>query len=170
MWFIGCATSFFDCSRNLCSINWSTSLHQFLHTQGYWTPPEEAVEDTEDTFSLPTLPPIDEKLIADAPPNLRGMRKMAAWEDESGVIPSDIQASPSQAGFLFFGEENSTRLRDSTVNDSSRNHGHASSSKVSFPERQFLFLFCCCPSCLLWRPSGWCNRNSDRYVLMIWAL
>ena len=65
--------------------------------QGYWTPPEEAAEDTEDTFSLPALPPLDEKLIAGAPPNLRGMRRaMAAWgEDESGVVPSDIQASPS---------------------------------------------------------------------------
>ena len=64
--------------------------------QGYWTPPEEAAEDIEDTFSLPVLPPLDEKLISGAPPNLRGMRTtMAAWEDESGVVPSDIQASPS---------------------------------------------------------------------------
>ena len=64
------------------------------HIQGYWTPPEEVAADvTEDTFSLPTLPPIDEKLIADAPPNLRGGRRTvpAAWEDESGVVPSDIQ-------------------------------------------------------------------------------
>ena len=49
---------------------------------------------TEDTFSLPTLPSIDERLIADAPPNLRpGMRTLAAWEDESGVVPSDIQVN-----------------------------------------------------------------------------